>query len=115
MKILHTADWHLGDRLGRVNRTVELRRGVERIAQYCRSEAVDVLVIAGDIFSDLARSDGLREAIAHLQETFASFLHGRGTIVAVTGNHDNESFCQTLWHAMTLASPANDDGKTAAL
>src|SRR5262245_38249948 len=115
MKILHTADWHLGDRLGRINRTADLRRGVERVADYCRTEAVDVLVIAGDIFSDLARSDGLREAIAHLQDTFAPFLHAGGTIVAITGNHDNESFCQTLWHTMNLAAPAGDDGKAAEL
>jgi exonuclease SbcD len=106
MRILHTADWHLGDRLGRVDRTDDLRRAVEQIAGYCDSEQIDVLIIAGDLFSELARPDGLRDAVRHLQETFARFLHTGGTIVAVTGNHDNENFCQTLWHAMSLASPA---------
>jgi len=111
MRILHTADWHLGDRLGRVDRTDDLRVAVERIADYCLGEAVDVLLVAGDIFSELARPDGLRDAIRHLQATFGKFLHQGGTILATTGNHDNENFCQTLWHAMTLASPvglAND-------
>ena len=28
-----------------------------------------------------------------------------GTILTLTGNHDKESFCQTLRHAMSLASP----------
>jgi exonuclease SbcD len=106
MRILHTADWHLGDRLGRIDRTDDLRRAVERIAQYCRDERADMLLVAGDLFSELARPDGLREAIRHLQETFGRFLHEGGTILAITGNHDNESFCQTLWHAMSLASPA---------
>ncbi|HEV3145400.1 MAG TPA: exonuclease SbcCD subunit D [Gemmataceae bacterium] len=106
MRILHTADWHLGDRLGRIDRTDDLRRAVERIAEYCRQERADVLLVAGDLFSELARPDGLREAIRHLQETFGRFLHEGGTILAITGNHDNESFCQTLWHAMSLASPA---------
>jgi exonuclease SbcD len=115
MKILHTADWHLGDRLGRIDRTDDLRRAVERIAEYCRSEKIDVLLVAGDLFSELARADGLRDAIRHLRETFESFLRDRGVIVAITGNHDNENFCQTLWHAMTLASPAGSDGKTAEL
>jgi exonuclease SbcD len=32
MRILHTADWHLGDRLGRIDRTDDLRRAVERVA-----------------------------------------------------------------------------------
>lgn len=108
MRILHTADWHLGDRLGRIDRTGDLRRAVAQIAGYCETERVDVLLIAGDLFSELARPDALRDAIRHLQETFTSFLARGGTIVAITGNHDNESFCQTLWHAMTLASPAMD-------
>ena len=71
MRILHTADWHLGDRLGRIDRTDDLRKAVERVADYCRAESVDVLLVAGDLFSELARPDGLREAIEHLQEVFA--------------------------------------------
>jgi exonuclease SbcD len=110
MRILHTADWHLGDRLGRIDRTADLRQAIERIAGYCASEKVDVLLIAGDLFSELARPDGLRDAIRHLQETFGEFLHRGGTMVAITGNHDNENFCQTLWHVMNLASPASGAG-----
>src|SRR4051794_35242928 len=105
MKLLHTADWHLGDRLGRIDRTDDLRRAVERVADYCRQEKVDVLLVAGDVFSELARPDGLREAVRHIQTTFEGFLRDGGTILAVTGNHDNENFCQTLRHAMTLAAP----------
>src|SRR5437868_5963984 len=105
MKLLHTADWHLGDRLGRIDRTDDLRRSVERVAEYCRQETIDVLLVAGDVFSELARPDGLREAVRHIQGTFEGFLRDGGTILAVTGNHDNENFCQTLRHAMTLAAP----------
>jgi exonuclease SbcD len=57
----------------------------------------------------LARPDGLREAVWHIQTTFEGFLRDGGTILAVTGNHDNENFCQTLRHAMTLAAPAVGD------
>ncbi len=105
MRILHTADWHLGDRLGRIDRTDDLRRAVERVAEYCKSERADVLVVAGDLFSEMSRPDSLRESIAHLQATFEPFLLGGGTIVAFTGNHDNEVFCQTLRLVMTLAAP----------
>jgi exonuclease SbcD len=106
MRILHTADWHLGDRLGRIDRTDDLRRAVERVAEFCASERADVLLVAGDLFSELSRPDSLRESIAHLQATFEPFLLGGGTIVALTGNHDNEVFCQTLRLVMTLAAPA---------
>jgi exonuclease SbcD len=106
MKLLHTADWHLGDRLGRIDRTGDLRRAVERVASYCDEQRIDALLVAGDLFSELARPDGLREAIRHVQDTFEGFLRGGGTILAVTGNHDNEGFCETLRHAMTLAAPS---------
>src|SRR5918911_3463838 len=105
MRILHTADWHLGDRLGRIDRTDDLRRAVERVADYCRAERVDVLLVAGDLFSELAGPDSLREAIRHLQEVFEGFLSDGGTILTLTGNHDKENFCQTLRHAMSLAAP----------
>jgi exonuclease SbcD len=105
LRILHTADWHLGDRLGRIDRTDDLRRAVERIATYCASERVDVLLVAGDLFSEQAGPEGLRDAVRHLQEVFQPFLRDGGTILALTGNHDKESFCQTLRHAMSLASP----------
>ena len=50
MKLLHTADWHLNDRLGRIDRTDDLRRAVERVAAICHDEAIDVLIVAGDLF-----------------------------------------------------------------
>jgi exonuclease SbcD len=106
MRILHTADWHLGDRLGRIDRTDDLQQAVERIAGLCLEHQVDVLLIAGDLFSELSRPDSLRASIEHLARVFLPFLVKGGTILALTGNHDNENFCQTLRHTMRLASPA---------
>jgi exonuclease SbcD len=105
MRILHTADWHLGDRLGRIDRTDDLRKAVERVGTYCLREQVDVLLVAGDLFSELARPDSLRETIEHWQQVFSPFLQNGGTILTLTGNHDNENFCQTLNRAMSLAAP----------
>src|SRR5439155_6226793 len=106
MRILHTADWHLGDRMGRIDRTDDLRQAVERVAGYCQEEKVDVLLVAGDLFSELSRPDALRDSIEHIQGTFEKFLLEGGTILAITGNHDNENFCQTLCLVMNLAAPA---------
>src|SRR5947209_1528602 len=112
MRILHTADWHLADRLGRIDRTDDLRRAVERVADYCRDEKADVLLVAGDIFSELAGPEALRDSIRHLQEVFQPFLCGGGTILALTGNHDKENFCQTLRHVMDLAAPTGEGSGT---
>jgi exonuclease SbcD len=105
MKIVHTADWHLGDRLDRLDRTDDLRRAVERVAAYCAEEQADVLLVAGDLFSELSRPDSLRASMEHLAEIFMPFLARGGTIIAVTGNHDNENFCQTLRQVLRLAAP----------
>ena len=48
MRILHTADWHLCDRLGRIDRTDDLKARVERVAELCNERAVDLLLLAGD-------------------------------------------------------------------
>src|SRR5262249_8855999 len=53
------------------------------------------------------RPDGLRESIRHLGDVFLPFLLSGGTLVAITGNHDNETFCHTLRHVLTLAAPAS--------
>lgn len=111
MRILHTADWHMGDRLGRIDRTNDIRRNVERIAAICERSEVDVLLVAGDLFSELSRPDSLRGSIEHLQKSFGPFLLNGGTILAVTGNHDNETFCQTLQTAMNLAAPTPVEAK----
>src|SRR5262245_49548093 len=108
MRILHTADWHLADRLGRIDRTDDLRKAVERVAGYCAQESVDVLLVAGDLFSELASSEALRDSIRHWQDVFSGFLRDGGTIVTLTGNHDKENFCQTLRLAMSLAAPIGD-------
>src|SRR5262249_47177158 len=54
MRILHTADWHLNDKLGWVDRTDDLRIRVEQVADLCRRERADALVIAGDLFYERA-------------------------------------------------------------
>ncbi len=115
MRILHTADWHLEDRLGRIDRTHDLRRGVERIAAYCAEHRVDVLLIAGDLFCDKSvDKERMKDALQHLRQTFHDFLHGGGTILAITGNHDSETACALLREAMLLAAPASGDGVTLA-
>jgi exonuclease SbcD len=105
VKIVHTADWHLGHRSGRVDRTGDLRAAVRQIADVCAAERVDVLLVAGDVFSELNRTETLKNWVEFLGQTFGPFLRGGGTILAITGNHDNETFAQMLCQAMALAAP----------
>lgn len=109
MRILHTADWHLGARLGRVDRADDLRRAVEQVFRHCDREAVDVLLIAGDLFDSVCRTDDVCAAVGHMKDVARPFLRSGGTILALTGNHDGETFCKTLQHTLTLADPDEAD------
>ena len=103
MRILHTGDWHMNDRLGRISRANDIIRALERIADYLESEAVDVMVVAGDLFCDKSSREDLRAAIGEIERIFRPFLARRGTIVAISGNHDSETFFHTLQDALKLA------------
>ncbi|MCS6851644.1 MAG: exonuclease subunit SbcD [Gemmataceae bacterium] len=114
MRLIHTADWHLCDRLGRIDRTEDLKVRVERVAELCRQYEADLLLIAGDLFSEQASVDQMTDALRHMQEVFASFLQGGGTIVAIAGNHDHEGRIELLRAGMSLAAPPAAGGRLAA-
>jgi DNA repair protein SbcD/Mre11 len=105
MRIIHTADWHLCDRLGRVDRTADLKARVERVAGLCEEHAADVLLVAGDLFSEQASVDQVTDALGHLGTTFRSFLDRGGTVLAITGNHDHDGRINFLRSAMPLMAP----------
>ena len=81
MRILHTADWHLCDQLGRLNRTDDLKRRVERVAELCDEHGVELLLVAGDLFSEQASVEQMTDALDHVRRTFAGFFARGGTVL----------------------------------
>ena len=57
MKILHTADWHLGHRLHEQSQFEEQTLFLTWIENYITEEKIDVLLISGDIFDTNAPSN----------------------------------------------------------
>ncbi|MEO0473873.1 MAG: exonuclease sbcCD subunit D, partial [Bacteroidota bacterium] len=49
MKLLHTADWHLGKRLDHISRMDEQRAVLEEICQIADAVSVDAVLLAGDL------------------------------------------------------------------
>lgn len=112
MKIIHTADWHLCDRLGHIDRTADLNARVERVAQLCQERQADVLIIAGDVFSKDASVDDMKPGLTMLREVFTPFFARGGTIFALTGNHDHDARIDMVRAGMSLAAPsAGRDGR----
>jgi len=103
VKILHTADWHLGVTLGSVtDRSQEQRNSLQQIADYLQVHQVEVMIVAGDLFHHQRRQQ--QESIKLIKEIFLPFLKQGGHIVAVTGNHDNASYCQGLRSMMDMVT-----------
>ncbi len=87
LRVLHTADWHLGKRLGRFERLEEQRRALEALLQHADRERADIVLIAGDVFDSANPS-------AEAQALFYDVLHelargGERPVVVIAGNHDS--------------------------
>lgn len=110
MRLIHTADWHLCDRLGRIDRTKDLEARVEKVAALCEEHAADVLLIAGDLFSEQASVDDMTRALNHIREVFKPLFARGGTVLAITGNHDRDGRINMVRAGMTLAAPGAGAG-----
>lgn len=87
MKILHTADWHLGKRLESFSRLEEQREVMQEIIEIANTEKVDAVLIAGDLFDTYNPST---EAVELFYKTLKKLSdNGRRAVVAIAGNHDS--------------------------
>jgi len=50
LRVLHTADWHLGQHLHGISRDYEHQQFLDWLLQQLKSQQADVLIVAGDIF-----------------------------------------------------------------
>ena len=89
MKILHTADWHIGKLLEGRSRLEEQRILLRQLAQMAEAEEADVVCVAGDIF-DNGHPSAAAEALFY--ETIKELSkNGERLVVIIGGNHDQPS------------------------
>ncbi len=115
MKVLFSADWHLGYSLAGANpapRLADQARQLRMIAAYIDEHAVDVLAIAGDVFEAQERG-AARAAVGAMMEALAGPLTRGLRIVAVAGNHDRDYFMDMASTWLGAHAPA--DGERIAL
>jgi len=87
MKILHTADWHLGKRLENFSRLEEQKLVMKELVEIADSENVDLVLIAGDLFDNFNPST---EAVELFYKTLKQLSkNGKRPVVAIAGNHDS--------------------------
>ena len=87
MKILHTADWHLGKRLDSFSRLEEQKLVLEEICEIAEQHEVDAVLVAGDLFDAF---NPPVEAIELLYKTLKRLTNnGKRPVIAIGGNHDS--------------------------
>ena len=86
MKILHTADWHVGKTLRGRSRADEHRAVLDEIVGIAEREAVDLVLVAGDQF-DRAVPNPESEEIVY--DALLRLARTGAHVVVIAGNHDN--------------------------
>lgn len=90
MRVLHTADWHIGRMLYGRKRYDEFAGFLEWLLETIRTESIDILLVAGDVFDTTTPSN-------RAQELYYQFLSDVGQtscrhVIVIGGNHDSSSF-----------------------
>ncbi len=87
IRILHTADWHIGQTLRGFSREHEHRNVFRRLEEIVVERNVDALIIAGDVF-DSQNPSGEAQQLFYDTLVRLSRARPRMTTVIVSGNHD---------------------------
>lgn len=92
MKVLHTSDWHLGQKLLTKDRLEEHQLALNWLYDFICAEKVDVLIVAGDIFDIGSPPNYARK----LYYSFLTKLLNSPCqhVVIVGGNHDSPSMLE---------------------
>jgi len=87
IKILHTADWHLGKKLDHFSRIEEQRLVLSEICEIADKQDADIIVVAGDLFDTF---NPPVEAIDLFYKTLKKLTNnGQRPVIAIAGNHDS--------------------------
>ena len=87
MKFIHTSDWHLGRQFHHQSLLEDQAKVLEQLLQYIEQEAVDAVIIAGDIYD---RAVPPAAAVKLLDDTLAKIcLDLKVPVILIPGNHDS--------------------------
>ena len=94
MKILHTADWHLGKMLEGHSRINEQKEFINEFVEIVKNKDPDLIIIAGDIFDTYNPSSEaeylFNYAIKNISED------GQRPVLIIAGNHDSPERLESI-------------------
>ncbi|MDA8621022.1 exonuclease SbcCD subunit D [Psychrosphaera sp.] len=87
MKFLHTSDWHIGRQFHNVSLLEDQQHVLNQIIDYIKEEAVDAVVIAGDIYDRSLPPASAVEVLDKVLSVICSDLNV--PVIMIPGNHDS--------------------------
>ncbi|MFN3219119.1 MAG: exonuclease SbcCD subunit D [Acidimicrobiales bacterium] len=93
MKLLHTADWHVGRTIRGRSRHDEHAAVLGEIVDIARREQVDLVAVVGDLFETASPPP---EAEALVYRTLLALAGTGARVAVVAGNHDNARRLQAV-------------------
>ncbi|MGH3881488.1 MAG: exonuclease SbcCD subunit D [Actinophytocola sp.] len=98
MKILHTADWHVGKVLKNQPRIDEQKLVLRDLVRVANEEDVDLVVVAGDLFETAAPNPQAQSLVMRtLMELRGGNREVARDVVVLAGNHDNARLVQDVY------------------
>ena len=87
MRLIHTADWHLGNQMHGIDRMAEFESFLRFLRTQILDRRADTLIVAGDIFDTANPGVGARR----LYYSFLASLAGSccKNVIIIGGNHDS--------------------------
>ena len=86
VRLLHTADWHVGKSLKGVSRLDEQQQVLGEIVAIARAQEVDAVLVAGDLYDSAAPSAAAQKLVVH---ALMALARTGAQVVAIAGNHDH--------------------------
>lgn len=87
MRLIHTADWHLGRLFHGVHLTEDQAYVLDQFVDLVKDQRPDAILIAGDVYD---RAVPPPEAVRLLNDTLSQIVIGLGVrVILIAGNHDS--------------------------
>jgi exonuclease SbcD len=86
VRIVHTSDWHAGRAWKSIDRLPELAAVLDHLAGFLEKEAIDLLLVSGDVFDSGAPRPEAERAVFDFLKRVG---HAGTRTVVIAGNHDS--------------------------
>src|SRR5690606_41251861 len=85
MRLLHTADWHVGKTLKGRSRLEEQEQVLREIVGIAREHEVDAVLVAGDLYDTAAPSAPAQQLVVR---TLMGLARDGAEVIAIGGSHE---------------------------